>query len=84
MVKSGVSDQDAVHVYDLAKTLGKKGHHHEIIRNLQAIRKKVQVLPKPLEKPAADRVRTTLLCQIFINNMYINMFKYSYCYLYFR
>ncbi|XP_068967288.1 U3 small nucleolar RNA-associated protein 14 homolog A [Bombus flavifrons] len=57
LVKSGVFDQDAVHVYDLARALGKKGHHHEIIRNLQAIRKKVQVLPKPLEKPAADRIK---------------------------
>ncbi|KAK1132143.1 hypothetical protein K0M31_016274 [Melipona bicolor] len=57
LVKSGICDRDAVHVYDLAKTLGQKSHHHEITKNLQAIKRKVQVLPKPLEKPAADRIK---------------------------
>ncbi|CAD1476602.1 unnamed protein product [Heterotrigona itama] len=57
LVKSGICDRDAVHVHNLAKTLGQKGHHHEIARNLQAIKRKVQVLRKPLEKPAADRIK---------------------------
>ncbi|XP_043513735.1 U3 small nucleolar RNA-associated protein 14 homolog A isoform X1 [Frieseomelitta varia] len=57
LVKSGICDRDAVHVHDLAKTLGQKSHHHEITKNLQAIKRKIQVLPKPLEKPAADRIK---------------------------
>ena len=65
LVKSGICDRDAVHVHDLAKTLGQKSHHHEITKNLQAIKRKIQVLPKPLEKPAADRVRNILLENLY-------------------
>ncbi|XP_076661483.1 U3 small nucleolar RNA-associated protein 14 homolog A [Halictus rubicundus] len=57
LVKSGVSDSNVVHVKDLAKALGKKSHHHEIVKNLESARKKVNVLEKPLEKPAADRIK---------------------------
>ncbi|KZC09475.1 U3 small nucleolar RNA-associated protein 14 like protein A, partial [Dufourea novaeangliae] len=57
LVKSGVSDTDTVRVQDLANVLGKKGHHLEIARTLQSARKKVNVLKKPLEKPAADRIK---------------------------
>ncbi|XP_053978381.1 U3 small nucleolar RNA-associated protein 14 homolog A [Hylaeus volcanicus] len=57
LVKSGISDQDAVLIKDLAKSLGKKGHHVEITRNLESARKKANVLQKPLEKPAAERIK---------------------------
>ncbi|OAD57563.1 U3 small nucleolar RNA-associated protein 14 like protein A, partial [Eufriesea mexicana] len=57
LVKSGISDQDAVQVHDLAKALGKKGHHFQITKNLRAIKKNVHILPKPLEKPAADKIK---------------------------
>ncbi|CAL7943621.1 unnamed protein product [Xylocopa violacea] len=57
LVKSGVSDQDAVQINDLAEALGKKGHHLEVTKNLKAARKKVSVLPKPLEKPVADKIK---------------------------
>lgn len=65
LVKSGICDRNAVYIHDLAKTLGQKSHHHEITKNLQAIKRKVQVLPKPLEKPAADRVRNILLENLY-------------------
>ncbi|XP_031831008.1 U3 small nucleolar RNA-associated protein 14 homolog A isoform X2 [Nomia melanderi] len=57
LVKSGVSDSDAVIVKDLAKALGKKSHHLEIVRNLESTRKKINILEKPLEKPAAERIK---------------------------
>ncbi|KAG7188089.1 hypothetical protein KM043_015939 [Ampulex compressa] len=57
LVKSGVSDKDTVLVRDLAKSLGKKGHHAELTKSLNAVRKKAKVLRKPLEKPAADKIK---------------------------
>lgn len=57
LVKSGISDNDAVSVQNLVKSLGSKGHHIEISKRLNAAQKKTKVLPKPLEKPAADRIK---------------------------
>lgn len=57
LVKSGISDRDAVHVHDLAKVLGKKGHHRDITETLKATQKKSNVLQKPLEKAAAERIK---------------------------
>lgn len=57
LVKSGISDKDAVRVQDLAKSLGKKGHHAEITKKLKSARQKTKLLTKPLEKPAADRIK---------------------------
>lgn len=58
LVKSGISDKDAVRVHDLAKVLGRKGHHLDVAKSLEAVKKKkVNVLKKPLEKPAADRIK---------------------------
>lgn len=57
LVKSGVSDKDTVRVQDLAKSLGKKGNHAEIAKKLQFARQKAKLLTKPLEKPAADRIK---------------------------
>lgn len=57
LVKSGISDRDAVHVNDLAKALGKKGNQFEITKKLESSKKKTRILSKPLEKPAADRIK---------------------------
>lgn len=57
LVKSGISDRDTIQIHDLAKTLGKKGHHLEITKSLQDIKKKIHVLSKPLEKPIADKIK---------------------------
>ncbi|XP_078039041.1 U3 small nucleolar RNA-associated protein 14 homolog A isoform X2 [Augochlora pura] len=57
LVKSGVSDSNVVQVRNLTRVLGKKTHHHEIVKNLESARKKVNVLEKPLEKPAAERIK---------------------------
>lgn len=57
LVKSGVSDIDTVQVNDLAKALGKKSHHLDITKSVHSTKRKVRILPKPLEKPAAERVR---------------------------
>ncbi|XP_076247474.1 U3 small nucleolar RNA-associated protein 14 homolog A [Calliopsis andreniformis] len=57
LVKSGISDSDAIQVHDLAKVLGRKGHHLNITKNLEAAKKKTSVLQKPLEKPAAERIK---------------------------
>ncbi|KAJ8672841.1 hypothetical protein QAD02_004101 [Eretmocerus hayati] len=60
LVKSGISDKDAVTVEDLAKTLGKKGHHSELNKKINSARLKSKVLPKPLEKPAAEKIKRTV------------------------
>lgn len=57
LVQSGVSDGNAVRLQDLAKTLGKRSAHGNISKKLAATEKKSKTLPKPLEKPAAARVR---------------------------
>lgn len=55
-MKSGVTDKDAVRMRDLIKSLGRKGDQSNIIKKLRYIQQKNKVLPKPLEKPAAERV----------------------------
>lgn len=56
LVKSGVTDKDAIRMQDLIKSLGRKGDQSNIIKKLRYIQQKNKVLPKPLEKPAAERV----------------------------
>lgn len=56
LVKSGISNKDAVSVQNLVKLLGNKGYHTEISKRFNAAQKKTKVLSKPLEKPSADRV----------------------------
>ncbi|KAJ1521419.1 hypothetical protein ONE63_003091 [Megalurothrips usitatus] len=51
------SDQNTVHLGELAKSLRLKSSHVEIARNLKAAQKKAKTLPRPLEKPAAERIR---------------------------
>nr|XP_034189957.1 U3 small nucleolar RNA-associated protein 14 homolog A [Osmia lignaria] len=57
LVKSGISDVDTVRVHDLAKVLGKKGHHLDVTKSLESAKRKIRVLQKPLEKPAAERIK---------------------------
>ncbi|KAL6260316.1 hypothetical protein P5V15_007847 [Pogonomyrmex californicus] len=60
LVKSGVTDKDAVCVKDLIKSLGKKGDQINVIKRLRYIQQKNKILPKPLEKPAAERIKRTV------------------------
>ncbi|KAE8746197.1 hypothetical protein FOCC_FOCC007069 [Frankliniella occidentalis] len=55
--KETSSDVNAVHLRDLAKSLSLKASHGEIARKLKATQKKSKTLPKPLEKPAANKIR---------------------------
>lgn len=57
LVKSGVSHGNAVHLGELAKTLGRRATHAEIGRKLKTVEKKSRTLRKPLEKPAAARIK---------------------------
>ncbi|XP_015185215.1 PREDICTED: U3 small nucleolar RNA-associated protein 14 homolog A [Polistes dominula] len=57
LVKSGISDKNAVSVQNLVKSLGTKGYQTEISKKFNAVQKKTKVLPKPLEKPSADRIK---------------------------
>ncbi|XP_015603966.1 U3 small nucleolar RNA-associated protein 14 homolog A [Cephus cinctus] len=57
LVKSGVSENDAVGLQDLAKTLGQKATHADISKKFSATQNRSKVLAKPLEKPAAERIK---------------------------
>lgn len=57
LVKSGtIDDKDAIRPRDLIRSLERKGDQGNIIRKLRYIQQKNKVLPKPLDKPAAERV----------------------------
>ncbi|XP_072763673.1 U3 small nucleolar RNA-associated protein 14 homolog A [Anoplolepis gracilipes] len=60
LVKSGVTDKDSVHIQDLVKSLGRKKDQNNISKKLRYIQQKSRVLPKPLEKPAAERIKRTV------------------------
>ncbi|XP_077274940.1 U3 small nucleolar RNA-associated protein 14 homolog A-like isoform X1 [Temnothorax americanus] len=60
LVKSGATDKDAVSTRDLIKSLERKGDQGNIIKKLRYIQQKNKVLPKPLEKPAAERIKRTV------------------------
>ncbi|KAK0173193.1 hypothetical protein PV328_006429 [Microctonus aethiopoides] len=57
LVKSGIADNDAVCVDELVKTLRGKAHHKDINKKFNITKKQAAVLPKPLEKPAAEKVK---------------------------
>lgn len=61
LVKSGVTDKDTVRIEDLVKSLGRKGDQNNISKKLRYIQQKSRVLPKPLEKPTAERVSCVFL-----------------------
>lgn len=60
LVKSGVTDEDAICVRDLIKSLERKGDQSNIVKKLRYLQQKNKVLPKPLEKPAAERIKRTV------------------------
>lgn len=57
LVRSKPVARDAVRVRDLIKSLERKGDQDNIVKKLLQIQQKNKVLPKPLEKPAAERVK---------------------------
>ncbi|XP_011504581.1 PREDICTED: U3 small nucleolar RNA-associated protein 14 homolog B [Ceratosolen solmsi marchali] len=57
LVKSDIANEDAVKIDELAKTLKKKGDFVDLGKKIEAARTKVKVLDKPLEKPAAERIK---------------------------
>ncbi|CAB0035934.1 unnamed protein product [Trichogramma brassicae] len=57
LVKSSVSDKNLVTAEELVKALGSKANVHDLKKKIKAIRTTTKTLPKPLEKPAADRVQ---------------------------
>ncbi|KYN09105.1 PREDICTED: U3 small nucleolar RNA-associated protein 14 homolog A [Trachymyrmex cornetzi] len=60
LVKSGVTDKDTIHVKDLIKSLERKGDQSNLTKKLRYIQQKNKVLSKPLEKPAAERIKRTV------------------------
>lgn len=57
LAKETSSDTNAVHLRDLAKSLSLKSSHGEIARKLKAAQRKSKTLPKPLEKPVANKIK---------------------------
>lgn len=55
-MESGVTNKEAVCVGDLIKSLEQNGDQSNITKKLRYIQQKNKILPKPLEKPAAERV----------------------------
>ncbi|XP_066992419.2 U3 small nucleolar RNA-associated protein 14 homolog A [Anabrus simplex] len=60
LVQSGEGRGNAVHLLDLAKALKQRSDHVKIGSKLKAIRRKGRTLPKPLEKPVAERIQRTV------------------------
>lgn len=56
LVKSGITNKDAVHVRDLVKSLGQKGYQSQMSKKVRSIQQKSKPISKPLEKPSAERV----------------------------
>ncbi|XP_012060387.1 PREDICTED: U3 small nucleolar RNA-associated protein 14 homolog A, partial [Atta cephalotes] len=60
LVKSGITNKDTIHVKDLIKSLEQKGDQSNLTKKLRYIQQKNKVLSKPLEKPAAERIKRTV------------------------
>ncbi|XP_046609106.1 U3 small nucleolar RNA-associated protein 14 homolog A [Neodiprion virginianus] len=60
LVQSGIGRGNAVHLRDLAKALGSRATHADISRKLRATQRKSRTLSKPLEKPAAARIKRSV------------------------
>lgn len=56
LAKSGIANKSIVNITDLAKNLGKTAAQNKIKKQVLNLRSKSKTLPKPLEKPVADRV----------------------------
>lgn len=59
LVKSGITNKDAVQVRDLVKSLGQKGYQSQITKKLRSVQKS-KAISKPLEKPSAEKVSCCL------------------------
>ncbi|KAL3274067.1 hypothetical protein HHI36_015486 [Cryptolaemus montrouzieri] len=60
LVKSLTGKKGSVHLDDLTKILDKKKSHVNIKKKVDTATKISRTLPKPLEKPTADRIQRTV------------------------
>ncbi|XP_008217410.1 U3 small nucleolar RNA-associated protein 14 homolog A [Nasonia vitripennis] len=60
LVKSGITNQNAVEIVDLAKILGEKEHHTDLANQINATKIKANVIPKPTEKPTSERIKRVI------------------------
>lgn len=60
LVKSVTDHKPAVQVDDLAKVLKTRKKHVEISKKVESTKRKGRILPKPLEKPQADRIKRSV------------------------
>ncbi|XP_023289391.1 U3 small nucleolar RNA-associated protein 14 homolog A [Orussus abietinus] len=60
LVRSGVPRRHRIHVQSLANSLVRKGRNIELTKKLKATQSKAHLLYKPLEKPAAERIKRKL------------------------
>ncbi|XP_014471605.1 PREDICTED: U3 small nucleolar RNA-associated protein 14 homolog A [Dinoponera quadriceps] len=56
LVKSGITNKDAVHVGDLLKSLKQKGFQSQISKKVRSVQKKSKHLSKPLPAPLAKKL----------------------------
>ncbi|EFN89503.1 U3 small nucleolar RNA-associated protein 14 homolog A [Harpegnathos saltator] len=57
LVKSGITNKNAVYLPELVSSLGQKGYQSQITKKLRSIQQKSKPISKPLEKPSAERVK---------------------------
>ncbi|XP_018392903.1 PREDICTED: U3 small nucleolar RNA-associated protein 14 homolog A-like [Cyphomyrmex costatus] len=57
LAKSGVTNKNTTCVKDLIRSLEQKGDQSNLTKKLRYIQQKNKVLSKPLEKPAAERIK---------------------------
>lgn len=57
LVRSITGSKGSVRVHDLTSVLNQKSSHVAVGRKFKKTEKKAKTLPKPLEKPQADRIR---------------------------
>lgn len=57
LVRSITGTKGAVHIHDLANVLKHTSTHVKLGKKIKDVEKKAKTLPKPLEKPQADRLR---------------------------
>lgn len=57
LVRSITGTKGAVHVHDLTSVLRHKTNHVELGKKIKKTEKKAKTLPKPLEKPQAEKIK---------------------------
>ncbi|CAH1971804.1 unnamed protein product [Acanthoscelides obtectus] len=60
LVKSVTGNRGTIHLNELTKALAGRKKHETIAQRVETTSKKGKTLPKPLEKPQAERIRRTL------------------------